>query len=141
MSTHRSFLVLGSSVADLKNLLSGGLEIYKCNYMFRQAVDNKGKATTKVYGGAIDITLSQLPNKEITEWALNGRKYKNGAIILLDNENIPAYRIVFQNAACVDFELNYTQVGTTYTFTKLRLEAEKLIVGDGIEFENEWTFE
>jgi len=135
----RSFLILGSESSDILSLLKGGLEISNLNYSFRQGIDLKGKATTKVYGGSINITLAQLPTHEITEWALDSRKYKDGMIVVLDYENMPKYKIVFLNASCTNFEINYTQSGQSYTLTKLSIDIEKMIVGGGIEFENEWT--
>lgn len=139
MFGHRSFLVLGGGAADIVSLIKGGMEISNCNYAFQQAVDNKGKATTRVYGGAISVTLAQLPSTEITEWALDSRKHKDGIIVVLDNENLPLERIIFEDAVCTGFEINYTQTGDSYTSTKLMIEAQKLIVGDGIDFDNEWN--
>lgn len=139
MFSHRSFLVLGGGAADIVSLIKGGLEISNCNYVFQQGVDDKGKVTTRVYGGAINVTLAQLPTAEITDWALDSRKYKDGMIIVLDAENMPIEKIIFENAACISFEINYTQTGDTYTSTKIRIETETLIVGDGVDFLNEWT--
>ncbi|HCC50958.1 MAG TPA: hypothetical protein DEQ30_01990 [Porphyromonadaceae bacterium] len=74
----------------------------------------------------------------MTEWALNSRKYSDGVIIMLDQENVPMEKVIFQNATCVSFEINYTETGQRYVSTKLIIQAENLIVGDGISFSNEW---
>lgn len=140
MFGHRSFLVLGGGVADIVSLLSGGHEILNCNFSFQQAVDDKGKATTKVYGGTIDVTVAQLPSQDMIEWGLQSRNYKDGVIVVLDNENIALEKVFFQNAACVGLEIDYTQKGDSYASTKLVIQAEKLIVGNGVDFDNEWTF-
>ncbi|MEN9919785.1 MAG: hypothetical protein RL662_2221 [Bacteroidota bacterium] len=140
MFTHRSFLVLGGGAADIVSLAKGGHELLHCSYTFQQGVDPRGKATTRVYGGNIQLTLSQLPPKEITAWALSSRKYQSGAIVMLDSENIPVERVLFENAACVGIDVNYTQSGDTYCATQLVIEAEVIIVGNGIDFLNEWTF-
>lgn len=139
MFGHRSFLVLGGGAADIVSLVKGGLEILTYDFVFQQGIDQKGKATTKVYGGSIDLTLSQLPPTNIIAWGLNSRKYENGVIIMLDANNIPIEKIIFQNAACVNFEVKYVQKGDSYAATKLSIQAEKLIVGNGIDFDNEWT--
>ncbi|HCO66305.1 MAG TPA: type VI secretion system needle protein Hcp [Dysgonomonas sp.] len=140
MFGHRSFLVLGGDAADILSLVKGGLEILDCNFSFQQGIDQRGKATTKVYGGNIEIILSQLPPQEIIEWGMESRKYKNGIVVMLDSENLPVEKVLFENAACINFEVNYTQKGKSYATTRLDIRAEKLVVADGVDFDNEWTF-
>jgi len=142
MFSNRSFLVLGAgAAADILSLVKGGYEILEFNFAFEQGVDERGKATTRVHAGTIQLTLSQLPPQPIIEWALESRKYNDGMIVLLDAENIPTEKIIFQNTACVGMDLNYTQKGDSYATTKLTLQAETLIVGNGIDFMNEWKFD
>jgi hypothetical protein len=86
----------------------------------------------------VRITLSQLPSKEIIEWVLNSRKYHDGVIVTLNAENVPVEKVIFQKAACINFKINYVEQGGGYTVTEIVIQAEKLIVGDGIEFDNEW---
>ncbi|GHT65528.1 hypothetical protein AGMMS50239_25490 [Bacteroidia bacterium] len=139
MFGHRSFLVLGGGAADIVSLIKGGYEILDCHFSFEQGIDNRGKATTKVHGGTIQVTLSQLPPQPIIDWALDSRKYKDGMIIVVDAENIPLEKTLFKNGACVELELDYTQKGGSYVVTKIVIQSEILIVGDGIDFDNEWT--
>ena len=140
MFSHRSFLMLGSlDSADIISLTKGGYEVSSFGFAFQQGIDPKGKATTRVYSGTLHVTLSQLSPKLITEWALNSRKYSDGVIVMLDDENIPIEKIIFQHATCVSFEINYSQKGKQYVNTKLIIQAEGLIVGDGITFSNEWS--
>jgi hypothetical protein len=142
MFGHRSFLVIGgSSPADIKSLINGGYEILDCHFDFRQGVDRVGKATTRVYSGTLNVKLSQLPRTDMIEWALDSRKYSDGVIVLLDANNIPVEKILFKNATCIHFDVDYTLKGDSYTCTKLVIQAEKMLVGDGIEFENEWIYD
>ncbi len=140
MFSHRSFLMLGDGAADILSLIKGGYEILDCHFSFEQGIDERGKATTRVHGGTIQVTLSQLPPQQIIEWGLQSRKYHDGVIVVLDAENIPLEKILFQNAACINMDLNYTQKGDGYAVTKLTIQAETIIVGSGIDFMNEWTF-
>jgi len=141
MFGNQSFLVIGGGAADIMSLVNGGYEISDCSFAFEQGVDERGKATTRVYSGAFHITLSRLPDNTLIEWALNSRKYCNGFIVVLDANNIPVEKFIFMNAACVDFSIDYTQQGDNYTTTKLVIQAERIVVGDGIEFENEWKYD
>ena len=139
MYGNRSFLIIGGGGADIISLIKGGHEIYSCNFSFQQGVDPRGKATTKVYGGRIDLVLDKLPSTEIIEWGMKSRKYKDGIIVLLDNENLPLEKTIFQNAVCCEMEIDYTEEGDEYARTRLVIQAEKLIVGNGINFDNEWV--
>lgn len=140
MFGHRSFLMLGSAgAADIISLIKGGNEVLDCHFSFEQGIDDKGKATTKVYGGTLHITLSQLPPQNIIEWAIKSRKYSDGSIVILNDENIPLEKILFINGICTNMEINYTQKGESYSATKLIIQAEKLIVGNSVDFDNEWT--
>lgn len=140
MFGHRSFLILGDSPSDILNLLKGGLEISNCSFSFTQDMDINGKATSKVNGGVIEITIPQLPPPSIVDWAIDSRQYKNGSIIMLSSENIPIEKVFFENAACIDFEIEYAFSGKDYTTTKFIIYAERIIVGDGITFDNEWLY-
>jgi len=132
--------VIGGGAADIVSLIKGGLEISNCNFSFMQDVDISGKATTRVQGGIIEVTIPQLPPQSIVDWAIDSRKYQSGLIVSLDAENMPLEKILFENAACVDFEIEYTYAGDAYASTKILIQAEVLTVGDGVEFLNEWTF-
>ncbi len=140
MYGHRSFLMLGSAnAANIMTLLKGGNEISHCEFTLQQGIDSKGKATTRVYGGLIRLTLAQLPSEEVLRWAIKPKKYIDGAVITVDNENIPVEKIVFKNAICSEIEVDYSRDGDEYTQTRLSIQAESLIPGDGDELNNEWA--
>jgi len=139
MFGHRHFLVIGGGAADIVSLISGGYEIFDCNYSIEQGIDDRGKATTRVHGGTFDITLSQLPPKQIVEWAFDSRKYMDGMIVTVDAENVPVEKVLFENARCTDFDINFLQQGSGYIATKFIINAEIIDLGDGIFLDNEWS--
>jgi hypothetical protein len=104
----------GDSPADIKSLTEGGYEILRCNFSIEQGFQKNGKVSTRVYTSAIEVVLSQFPTKELLEWGINARNYKDGMIVLLDAENIPLEKIIFKNAACARLELNYIKTGKSY---------------------------
>jgi hypothetical protein len=139
MFGHRSFLMIGrDSPADIGSLIEGGYEIAHSRFGFTQGVDANGKVTTAVYSGMIEVALIQLPPKPIIEWALDSRKYMDGVIVLLDADNIPVEKVIFKNAACTGFKIDYTQSDDSYVTTKLKITAEELIVGGDVIFTNQW---
>jgi hypothetical protein len=142
MQGSKSFLMIGGDTpADIKSLTEGGYEILDCNFDFRQGIDRFGKATTRVYSGTLQVKLSQLPRKDLIDWALNSRKYSDGVVVLLDAENMPLEKVIFKHATCINFGIGYTLKGDSYTCTKLVVQAENMVVGNGIEFNNEWIYD
>jgi hypothetical protein len=87
----------------------------------------------------MSVTLPMLPPKVLIEWAPDSRKYKKGAVVVLDGENVPLEKILFNNAACIAMGIDYTQKGEAYIVTNLTLQAERLQFGSGLDFDNFWT--
>lgn len=140
MFTHQCFFKLGEiSGLDFSSLIKGGFELSNCKFAFSQDIDDTGKACTEVVGGTISMTLPQLPPDVITQWALNPRQYKDGAIITLGHDETPQEKIFFENASCIDFSLEYTEAGDAYMQTQITIQAEFLTFDTGITFSNNWT--
>ncbi|WP_165041704.1 type VI secretion system tube protein TssD [Dysgonomonas sp. ZJ709] len=140
MFTHKSYLKLGDVLGtDLLSLLDGGYELANCEFSFQQGIDDTGKASTQVFGGTLSLTLPMLPPKPIIEWALNSCKYMKGAIVLLNDHDEPVEKIWFENAACISLDVDYTQRGESYMTTKIEVQAESLLLDNGLDFDNEWV--
>ncbi|GAD06354.1 hypothetical protein PORCRE_2087 [Porphyromonas crevioricanis JCM 15906] len=138
MFGHRSFLRIGSlNDASIKGLLMEGMELEKFSYSFDQAVDVHGKVQGKVRSGTLQLVFANLPPNEIIDWMLNPRKYKDGTIVLYDMNDTPLQKISFTTAACIGMDINYSEVGGTYTSTRIILYAKKLII-NSIIIENDW---
>ena len=140
MFSYKTYLKIGELTGtDFSSLVKSGYELDNFEYGFQQGIDNTGKAATEVYGGTLSMTLSMLPPDTIIEWSLNSRKYKNGAIIILNAQNEPQEKLLFENAACVSMSFDYTQKGKSYITTKVVLQAERIIFDNGFDFDNFWT--
>ncbi|MFV0364864.1 MAG: type VI secretion system tube protein TssD [Suipraeoptans sp.] len=141
MSSYKSFLQIGIiGGVNLDHLLKNAYELNTCEYFFQQGIDHKGKVSTEVFGGTISAVLPTLPSNQIIEWSLNSYQRHNGAIIVLDAFSIPSEKILFENAACIEFGFEFNAIGNTYPSTSLTIQAERIIVGTtGIDFDNFWT--
>jgi hypothetical protein len=124
---------------DFLSLIKSGYELANFELSFQQGVDSNGKASTNVYGGAMSMTLPMLPPNVIIEWALDSRKYKNGVIVILDEHDVPMEKFMFENAACVNLGIDYTQKGESYITTSLTIQVERLIFDNGMDFDNFWV--
>ena len=140
MFGHKSYLKLGDFTGtDFLSLEKNGYELTNFEFTFQQGVDEKCKAETKVFGGSLAVTIPTLPSNEIIDWGLDSCKYKKGVVVILDDENIPQEKILFENAACVDFGIEYTLKGEAYISTNLIIQAEQLQLDNGIYFDNSWV--
>ena len=139
MFGYKCFLRLVSlSHASEASLLSEGYELLSCNYSFSQGTDQNGKAQSDVTGGIIRMIYPNLPSKELTDWMKTSNKLLSGALVLLDAEGIPAEKVMFEDAACVGMEINFTEEGASYAATSLTLSVRKLTLG-AIEKSFRWV--
>lgn len=140
MFSHKAYLKLGAfDGADFQSLTRTGYELVDCSFSFQQGVDKKGQPFTKVSGGMFSLVIPTLPTPEITQWAMKSTEYKIGAIIILDHENVPQEKVLFENAACINMTFSYTQSGKGYATTTIVIQAEDIRFGKRLDFFNEWT--
>jgi len=138
MFSHNSYLVLGElPTIDITGLSKEGYELTHCTYSFIKNIDDKGEVQSNTIGGVIQIEISYLPSKELIEWSLNSRRYKNGVIIFCDDAGIPLEKIYFQDTACIKMDLSYIRVGDGYITTNLTLSVKSMSCGR-ITFNSNW---
>lgn len=140
MFNHKAYLKLGSTEGtDFLSLAKGAYELANFEFTFAQGIDEKGKPATEVQGGNIQVTIPNLPTKELIEWMLDTRKSKNGVIVMLDNENIPTQKLSFENGICINLATTYEKQEGSFSSTDLVISTERIILDNGIDFDNFWT--
>ncbi|WP_294476349.1 type VI secretion system tube protein TssD [uncultured Bacteroides sp.] len=139
MFGHKSFLRIGAlSDSSISGLYKDSYELESCSYSFSQGVDINGKPQTEVRGGTIILTYSGLPQNDMLRWMLDSTKYEDGSIVLCNEDNEPLEKVFFQQAACIDMVIEYTQKGKSYIETRITLQARIIKVGE-TTLENRWT--
>ena len=139
MFGHKSFLRIGAlSDSSISGLYKDSYELESCSYSFSQGIDLNGKPQTDVHGGTIFLTYAGLPQEDMLRWMLGSVQYEDGAIVICDDNDEPLEKILFEQAACVGLEIEYTQKGKSYIHTTITLQARKIKVG-GTALENRWT--
>lgn len=130
MFGHKWFLKIGELAdASVLGLKQSANELIHCSVSFHQGVDYKGQAQTAVRAGDIVLTYDGLPSKEVINWAMTSTKLYNGVLILCDSDEMPIDKIFFEDGACINMSVNYTNEGKSSIITQLRLQVRKLISG------------
>jgi hypothetical protein len=138
MFGHKSFLRIGElSDSSISGLYRDSYELVNCEFGFSQGLDTNGKAQSEIRGGSIALTFANIPKDDMIEWMLKSSYLQNGAIVICDANNEPTEKILFEDAACIDMKINYTQKGNGFTTTQMILQARKIIVGE-TTLENNW---
>lgn len=139
MFGHKSFLRIGALTdSSISGLYKESYELESCSYNFSQGMDTNGKPQTDVRGGSIYMIYSGLPQDNMLRWMLRSGKYEDGAIVVCNDNDEPLEKVFFEQAACVELQVEYAQQGKSYIRTKITLQARKIKIGETI-LENYWT--
>jgi hypothetical protein len=109
--------------------------VLSCQYDLRQETTKEGEPKSKMKGGTINLTLSDLPNDELMGWVFDHAKFYNGEITLFDLAGETLDQIYFEEARCVNFDLHYGLDTGFKPETRLTLNVRLLKTGGG-SFEN-----
>ncbi len=103
---------------------------------FVQPTDYKGQPQHETQGGKIAVTLTQIADKELYEWAKSSTERKNGTIAFQTDLGKTVLRIHFRNASCISLtrEMN----AFTGTTTSIIISPEEVKVNDN-PFTNKWS--
>jgi len=103
---------------------------------FNQPKDFKGQPVSEVRGGQFMITLSQIADKNLYQWAKNSTLLKNGEVVFQTDLGQTVYRIVFTNAYCITLTRDID--AATGTKTLMMIAPENLML-NGVEHDNFWS--
>jgi len=103
--------------------------------LFIQDVDHKGKPQHDERGGQIIISLSQMVEDNVYEWAKDSFSQQSGMITFETEFSNAPLRVEFINAYCVGFsQIEDSFIGTR---TNLVISSSKVLL-NGIDLDNHW---
>ncbi|MBR5373336.1 MAG: hypothetical protein IK131_01520 [Paludibacteraceae bacterium] len=104
---------------------------------FRQDVSNRDmQPKDEVMGGKIIITMVEVPDSSILQWASSKWVRKSGEIVFKNETSTPALKVKFEDAACVNM-LQSCSVGIGSMVT-LTISPRKISLNDST-LEQEWV--
>jgi hypothetical protein len=136
MVEYKSYLKL--KIPKRVNILGLSWERYgvvSCSYDLWKDIDKKGEPNSKVKGGTIHVTLSDLPDDALMAWVFDHAKFYNGEITIVDMDGETLEQVYFEEARCVDFDLHYGLDTQFKAETRMTLNVKQLQIGEAY-FEN-----
>ncbi|GHT07810.1 hypothetical protein FACS189426_01980 [Bacteroidia bacterium] len=136
MVEYKSFLKL--KIPQKDNIMGLSWERYNVlsfEYDLRQDTGKTGEASSKIKGGNIKVTLSDLPNDPLMAWIFDHAKFYNGEISIIDTDEETLEQVYFEEARCVNFDLHYGIDTQFKAETRLTLNARRIQIGEAY-FEN-----
>lgn len=136
MVEYKAYLKLRIPQND--NIMGLSWEQYRvidCNYEFYKKTNRVGEVSSGVKGGVINLSIADMPTRELMAWVFDHFKKYNGEITIMDTDETTLEQLYFENARCVDFKMRYEGLERPHTKTYLKLSVENMRIGD-VLFDN-----
>lgn len=121
-------------------LTMGGKEfdVQKCNYELKRDVDSKGRPSSDIYGGVIDITLESTEDTSIIEAMVNQFKPGSGNVVFnRGDEESKMKELIWENGYIISFKEGIDVVGKQPMSLSFRVSAQVLKIGEA-QIEQSW---
>jgi hypothetical protein len=113
-----------------------------CSYEFAQSTDPRGRATTKVQGGTLTLTLVVPDDDALLAWAADPHKKLNGRLTFNGiDQAVTHEEVSFEQGFCVAYEEVFapgTGTGPSSYFCTLQIAAGTLSLGEATK-DHRWA--
>lgn len=108
-----------------------GIAVIACNYSLSQSIDDKGRVSSKVYGGTVFLQVDSSgedDSKSLWEWMVDPDGKKATAKITFKNvdEEQTQKELELTDVYCVQYSESFTEQGSTPMTTSLTLTAKEI---------------
>jgi len=108
-----------------------GIAVIACNYSLSQSIDDKGRVSSKVYGGTVFLQVDssgEEDSKKLWEWMVDPDGKKATAKISFKNvdEEQTQKELELTDVYCVQYSESFTEQGSTPMTTSLTLTAKEI---------------
>jgi hypothetical protein len=117
-------------------------EVVTCSYNFNQSTDDKGRPSSVVQGGTVNVTIiATAESKPLISWMLDPYKQDSGSITFKRADQDSMLKdIQFEEAYCVGYTEVFDGRGDSSDASmtlSLTISANKLTV-NGAKLDNKW---
>ncbi len=108
-----------------------GIAVIACNYSLSQSIDDKGRVSSKVYGGTVFLQVDSSgedDSRSLWEWMVDPDGKKATAKITFKNvdEEQTQKELELTDVYCVQYSESFTEQGSTPMTTSLTLTAKEI---------------
>lgn len=129
------FRVIDSYISASLKIENVTYEIEHFHIGFSQSIDHKGQPQQETKGGQLFISLTQVVDFNIIDWAKRTGLRKNGEILFTTESSGTVFKIQFENASCISFK---QRVGSMEGVqTELAIAPEKVKLNE-FTHDNRW---
>ena len=121
------------------NFSGRGYDVIHCSYSLNRDVDAKGKPSSGVYGGTIDIEVESTEDTSIVEAMVNNQyKPLTGTLLIKKSEEDAKLKeVYFEDGYIVKYSEGINTTGDNPMTLKFQISARKLKLGNA-EHTNDW---
>ncbi|MFV0332171.1 MAG: type VI secretion system tube protein TssD [Dysgonomonas sp.] len=113
-------------------------DVQKCSYQLRRDVDAKGRPSSDIYGGTVDVTIESTEDTSIIEAMVNQFKPGSGSVVFnKGNEESKMKELIWENGYIVDFKEDIDVIGKQPMMLSFKVSAQILKIG-GAQIEQSW---
>lgn len=114
-------------------------DVLNCSYALNRDVDSKGRPSSGVYGGTIDLEIESTEDTSIVESMVNNQfKPVTGSLLVKKSEEDAKMKeLSFEDGYIVKYSEGLSIIGDTPMTYKFTISARKLKLGNA-EHVNDW---
>jgi hypothetical protein len=88
-----------------------GIGLTGCSFTFSQAIDQRGMSISRVNGGVLNLTFSNLNDFDIVQWMFHQQLKKNGKIVFSSGmqENQSFQTVKFKDGLLVTYHQSFSE--------------------------------
>lgn len=113
-------------------------DVLKCDYELRRDVDLKGRPSSGVYGGMINLSVESTDDTSIIESLVNQFKPVNGSVTFKKSEEDAKMKeLTWEKGYFVKFAEEFNNEGSKAMHIDFTVSAQVIKIGNA-EHKNEW---
>lgn len=120
------------------NLGGKEFDVLDCSYKLSRDVDSKGRPSSNIYGGIVNVHVESTTDTSILEQMVTQFKPVSGSIVFKKgDEEAKMKELEWENGYIISFEEDIDIVGSKPMTIKFSISAQVLKVGNA-QFEQNW---
>ncbi len=114
-------------------------DVLQADYSFNRDVDSKGRPSSSVYGGTINIEVESTEDSSVVEAMVNNQYKPISGILLIkkSDEDAKMKEIIFEDGYIIQYEEGINIVGAHAMTYKFSISARSITIGNATN-EQDW---